>query len=225
MGKTMGKAAVDFFTKALDTPASLIILLGFLILAFGLSGGIEYKDVKIVESGVSQIIGITFGIVVFVIGIVLVILKPYSPRPYGITIRSPVRDQEVSGRIRVEGKIRRPPPAKYQLWLFRIYNRGEFLPMRQVNLAKGEEDWSVADFVVGGPGGGYREIGAFLVCPAGQPLFTYFWLAADRHNRWMDQFKVDRNERDRYLPNLNLNITEKVEMIDCHRVSVKLKDI
>jgi hypothetical protein len=81
----------------------------------------------------------------------------------------------------------------------------------------------VPDCDIGGTTGDRRIIGAFLINPAGQVLIEYFRAAARRHNQWMDKLQVARNEPDRYLPNIERDAIEKVEMIECDRVDLVRK--
>jgi hypothetical protein len=48
-------------------------------------------------------------------------------------------------------------------------------------------------------------------------MFDYFWDATERHNRWMDELKVPKDAKDRYLPAFNA-FTE--DMIRCDTVDV-----
>jgi hypothetical protein len=218
----MGKSSLELFQKLLESPVSLIIVGGLAVIILGLAGGIQYNNWLPIASGLPQISTVVIGILIFISGVVLTVIKPTSPRPYGITITSPARNEPVNV-TRVEGKIRKHPPARYELWLLRMYSNGDFLPLRNVILSSGQEEWSVPDFNVGGRSGEHRIITAALVGPAGQVLFSYFSSAARRHNTWMDRLKVDGDERDRYLPNLERQMMAKVDIIECDRVDVRVR--
>jgi hypothetical protein len=221
-GENMGKSLAELFQKLVDSPVSLVIVLGFITLILGLSGGVQYNNWFPIASGAAQIAAITIGVIVLLVGIFVVLSRPVSSRPYGITITSPQNNDAVD-ITRVEGTIRKFPPPKYELWLLRIYRDGEFTPIQRVSLVKGREKWLVPDCDIGGTTGDHRTIAAFLINPAGQLLFEYFRAAARRHNQWMDKLQVARSEPDRYLPNIDRSAIEKVEMIECDRVDLVRK--
>jgi hypothetical protein len=117
----------------------------------------------------------------------------------------------------VIGTIRKHPPKGYALWILRIFPDGAYVPLRWVDLPTGEGTWQALDCDIGGQPGEHRRLGAYLVGPSSQIMFAYFEDAAERHNRWMDELKVPKDAKDRYLPAFGA-FTD--DMIRCDTVDV-----
>jgi hypothetical protein len=196
---SMGKALSELFTKAIETPASLLILSGVAIFIFSITGGFAFKDFSIATVAGFQFAGAIVGALLITVGVIRVWTDPPSTKPYVIRIIYPAYMDKIVGKTEVRGEIKKMPPRGYELWILRIHGRGEFVPVKKVDLWKGNQIWIAAGIDVGDKGG-WSGLSVCLVPTAAKALFDYFYLAAERHNDWMESLQVDLDARNRYLP-------------------------
>jgi hypothetical protein len=172
----------ETLAKLLETPESLLILLGAAFIALGASGGITYNNWFPITEFWGQLAISAAGLVLALGGILMVQQKPRSSGPYGISITNPK-----SGSVRetedVRGSIKKRPPNDYQLWLLRFYPDGRYVPIQEVQLRDRADEWEVKDCDVGGKGksNDKRTLAAYLVGPYTQELFKFRKEASDRY--------------------------------------------
>jgi hypothetical protein len=224
----MLKLIREGLAKLFENPESLVILLGGVLVALGAAGGVTYNNFFPITQLWQQVLVSVMGFLFALAGVILVQQKPRSPRPYGISITHPGKNESV--RITtVKGVFRRRPPAGHALWLLRMYSDGKYVPLQEVDLPNGENEWEAKDCSMGtGASGARRTLGAFLVGPSGQVLLRY-WneasrrhrslvAAVDEHNSLTEsRIPIDTNQR--YLPFI---WEQTPDMIECHRVDIKL---
>jgi hypothetical protein len=165
----------------------------------GAAGGVTFKGWFPITEQWAQIFLSAVGLLLALAGLLFGIVQPRSATPYGISITSPTKGSQVS-RPNVTGTIRKNPPKHFALWILRIYPDGRYIPLRLVDLPKGATTWEAFDCDVGGDPGEPRRLGAYLVGPSAKIMFDYVREAVQRHNRWMDELKVPKDAKERYLP-------------------------
>lgn len=212
----MWKAISEAVQKLFESTELLLIVLGILVVIFGAAGGVTYNNWFPISQQWAQIFVSIVGLLFALCGVLFVLVKPRSARPYGISITSPTRGAQIK-RTNVTGTIRKLPPKEYKLWILRIYPTDEYQPLRKISLNKGQKDWEARDCDIGGKPGESRRLGACLIGPTSQILFEYFLFATDRHNRMMDELNVPQDKKDRWLPPLK-EFGE--DMIMCDAVDV-----
>ncbi|WP_441238425.1 hypothetical protein [Bradyrhizobium sp. 930_D9_N1_4] len=212
----MWKAIGEALQKLIESPQSLLIVAGIVLVALGAAGGITYNNWFPIQQQWAQIFVSIVGLLLALIGAFLVLVPPRSATPYGISITFPTTNALV-GKTNVSGTIRKHPPKGYALWILRIYPTGEYVPLRKVDLPKGKTTWDALDCDVGGPPGEPRRLGAYLLGPSSQVMFGYWRDAVDRHNRLVDELNVPRERKDRWLPAFK-EFPE--DMIRCDTVNV-----
>jgi hypothetical protein len=216
-GRTKMKRIVEAFGKLVESPESLLIVLGAVLLALGASGGVTYNNwFPITQLWAQAFLG-TAGFILVLVGSFLVRLKPKSPRPYGISITYPEKNDHVH-ITDVKGTIRKRP-TDYSLWLFRVYTDQKYTPVRQINPVEGEQTWQVKGIDVGGTPGENRELRVYLVGRSGQAFLHYYQEASKSHNAVMDNFKVPKDSKDRWVPPIGEPFKD-LDMIECDRVPV-----
>jgi hypothetical protein len=224
----MLKLIREGLAKLFENPESLVILLGGVLVALGAAGGVTYNNFFPITQLWQQVLISVIGLLFALAGVILVQQKPRSPRPYGISITHPGKNESV--RITtVKGVIRKRPPVGHALWLLRMYSDGKYVPLQEVDLPNGENEWEVKDCSMGtGAPGTSRTLGAFLVGPSGQVLLKYWSEASRRHRSLVaavdehnslaeSRIPIDTNQR--YLPFI---WEQTPDMIECHRVDVRL---
>ena len=212
----MSKAFSEAFQKLIESPQSLLIVAGIFLVALGAAGGVTYHNLFPIQQQWAQIFVSIVGLLLALFGALLVLVQPRSATPYGISITFPTQNALVR-KTKVTGTIRKHPPNGYALWILRIYPSGEYVPLRKVDLHKGQKDWNALDCDVGVPSGESRRIGAYLLGPSSQVMFDYWRDATDRHNRLIDELKVPIDRKDRWLPAFK-EFAE--DMIRCDTVDV-----
>lgn len=190
----MWKAISEAVQKLFESPQSLLIVLGISVVIFGAAGGVTYNNWFPIPQQWAQIFVSIVGLVFALFGVLLVLVKPRSAGPYGISITSPTKGTQVT-KTNVTGTIRKLPPKEYAFWILRIYPTEEYQPLRKVTLVKGQTAWEARDCDIGGKPGDSRRLGAYLIGPTSQILIEYFRYATDRHNRMMDELNVPQVRR------------------------------
>lgn len=218
----MDKTWMEIAKGIVERPATLVLVLGIVILLLGLAGGVTFNSFHLpIAPGWQQVTGVLVGAAMIIYSLIALFSDGPDGRYYGIRILSPTNNTLVNITTQVTGSIRRALPTKYELWLVRIFGDGSFLPVRQVFLARNSKTWSVANIGMGSAKSGEtRILAVFLIDPAAQELFRYFDAAAQRHNKWMDDLKVGVEVRDRYLPNLTQETIKKCKILECDRIEV-----
>lgn len=213
----MSKAIPEALQKLFESPQSLLIVAGIILVVLGAAGGVTYNNWFPIPQQWAQIFVSFVGLLLALFGVLLVLVQPRSATPYGISITSPTNGAEVD-RTKVSGTIRKHPPKGYVLWILRIYPTGEYIPLRKVDLHKGQTTWDALDCDVGPSSGESRRFGAYLLGPSSQVMFGYWRDATDRHNRLVDELNVPKERRDRWLPAFR-EFAE--DMIRCDTVDVR----
>jgi hypothetical protein len=202
----------------IESPSALLILLGSALVVVGAAGGISYNSWFTVGSSNGQIAICSFGALLAVSGLVL-LLKPTNPLRradyYGIKISYPRDGERIAGLVDVGGDIKRHPPSSYEMCLLRMYPSGDYMPVGRIQLRKGGR-WEAKGVDIGGVKEDRREIGVYLVGPGGRKLLEYFSKAASEHGkarRKLVELKIDTG----FLPLIH---GETPDMLKCDSVHV-----
>jgi hypothetical protein len=118
--------------------------------------------------------------------------------------------------VTTEGLI----PEGHELWLVRIYRDNRYYPLVEIKMKPGETVYR-REVEIGGKIGEPREIGAFVVGPAGQALFDYQREAAQRHNKLVVDFNVPETREGRYLPSFKYETIAAMKTVVCQIVPVE----
>jgi hypothetical protein len=213
------KTVTELLQKIFDAPpAILFLLIGFVLIFLGLTGGFNIKGVDVPITPSFQIIAIVVGVALLVASISFAWSRPTNPRPYGIRITHPSEGGTVTGRTDVRGDIRRLPSSAYELWLLRIYDNGDWIPLRRISPLPGQQNWSLANIDAIGGGEYAHTIAVCLVPLQARPLFDYFDDAAKVHNDLANRFKAEPKEPNRYLPAVKSEAMQQMDIAICDRV-------
>jgi hypothetical protein len=197
------EAITKAFGKLFESPESLFIVLGAVLVALGASGGVTYNSWFPVGNLWAQALLIAAGFIFALVGSFRVRLKPKSSRPYGISITKPKENEHVH-ITDVEGTIRKQP-TDYSLWIFRVFPDGKYAPARKLNPAQGEDKWEAKGIDIGGKPGEHRELRVYLVGRSGEALIRYYQEAAKSHKDAIDKWEASIHpaiveQKYRWLP-------------------------
>ena len=169
-------------------------------------------------------LAIGLGMISFLVTIVFFVVDGHGKKnKYGVEIFVPTKGAFVDQTIDIQGRMGpRPLPAGKELWLLRIYpNRSEFEPMTRVHPDR-DGSWT-ASGNLGGASKDKRIIGAYVIDESTRLLFDYRDQVHREHNKWMDDLKVGKDVKDRYLKPIRADVTKQTNMEKCVEVEVKRK--
>jgi hypothetical protein len=215
MWKTIGES-----TNALiESPISLLIVLGVALMALSAAGGVTHENWFSIDQVWARIALGIGGLLTMLLGALLVRSGPRPGKTYGISILHPAPGTQID-TTDVRGEFKQRIPKTYELWVLRYYHDDHFVPLQKAKIDMNTKTWIANDCFVGRRASDTRYFVAALVGPAGQTLLSYFFTASERHNQWMDDLKIPPDALNRYLP-LIANATD--DIIECDRVNVKRK--
>jgi len=218
----MAEGKEELLSKLIDSVPVLLIVLGAVLLALGLAGGVTYNQwFPISEIGARIAAGVA-GIAVFLLGVSRSKAQVVLPKAkkYGIKIDHP-RDSDVVDVVDVRGSIGKPLPEGYTLKIFRIYpGPDSYIPIADARVHVETGKWEAERCDIGGKAGDKRSIGVYLVGPNGTALLHYYEIARRVHRSTMDELRKATGDEGSYLPPIEKRTPD---MIECHRVSVLRK--
>ncbi len=219
---------VKLFSKLIDRIPVLLILLGVILFALGLAGGVTFNSWFPISDLWARIVAAVAGVFIFGLGISSWRTQGNSrthgdvpkAQNYGIKIVYPKAGGEVS-IVDVSGTIKKAPPEGYTLKIFKIFPRSEsYAEIGSGRIAIDQGTWEAKQCNIGGKAkpGDERFIGAFLVGPGGAVLLDYHTQAAREHKAQINQLRDSTDKKDYYLPLLE---ERTPDMVECDRVLVR----
>jgi hypothetical protein len=206
---------------------ALLLLLGAVVFAFSLIGGVHYAEIAPFNDQYYRNIGLIAGGFLMALSVLIwFILPKYStvtiPKAsaHGIKITSPSKGANVPESVKVMLEVQKPPPQDYDLRIFRLFPRNGTLYPTSIARRTGPKGkiWEADACSLGGSPGEERIIAAFLVGPSGKALVEYCHAASDSHWKTLQELRAVKNAgAGEYLPNIH---TKTQDMVECARVSV-----
>ena len=207
---------------------ALLLLLGAVVFAFSLIGGIRYAGLAPFEDQDYRQIGVVVGIVIMALGVSLWFILPKhstvtipKASAHGIKITSPSDGDPVPEAVTVRLEVQKPPLQGYDLHIFRVYPRtGHLYPAAIARHIGPGKVWEAGPCSLGGRPGDDRIIAACLVGPSGKALIQYFHDAGESHWRTLQELRAEKKnpEAGDYLPNIQ---TKTQDIVECCQVRVR----
>lgn len=198
---------LQFFS---DHPWTLLIVLGVAVFITGASGQVPFVPITDRETKYATMaVGVVLGALGFAMA-----FRSAAKNPFGVEIRSPLTNSKVNAFEEISGKIARRLPKEHQLWLARVYHDGSIYPVQEVTVKSGEwrERIEISVYT--------REIAAYVIGPVGLAVIDYERQAAARHNEWLDQLKVAKDAKNRYLPPFKRQLITVLDFKKCDSIVV-----
>lgn len=217
----MPESAVEgAVSKLIDSIPALLIVCGLALLTLGIVGGIVYHNWLPLSQTVPRVLIGVVGTIVFGLGVRMSVWSGGGiPRAaaYGITIVHPHNGDKV-GSVDVRGTIKKAIPPGYSLRVFRLYpGKEHFVPLSQATLDLANQTWEALSCDIKGKSGERRQLGAYLVGPAGKILIECWREASQVHNEVSEELTKATGAPRVWLPPIP-RITP--DIIECARVSV-----
>ena len=174
--------------KSLVERMHILVILGFIALLLGLSGGISYHEILPFPDILGRVASCAIGVILISLGAIIQKSSTNLPKAsdYGIEITHPESDAKVD-KPNMKGTIKKLPPDGYCLYAMRVYGDGRLYPVKKIHIQPDGINWQASNCDIGGKPGDYRGLAVYIVGGGGRILIDYYKDAAEIHNVFSGQ--------------------------------------